>query len=144
MAKNSSKRKKQMKKKASHKLFFSKRFKKAVTRLKHMSPVKQKNAIANASNAFIRDISTTVKKIRNQASLVKPHHRKILRRHKKILRKLINPKVSLAKKRLILMKNQKGGIAPFLIPIIAAIISAVGGVGGAAVGGAVSAAVAKS
>ena len=130
-----------MNKKNSKILQVKKQFKNAMKHLQRMNPLKQRTAVVGASNKFIRDISGFLSKVRTKGDLVKPSHRKILRRHSKKLKKLVNPKTSIATKRLIL--SQKGGIAPALIPVIVALIGAGGGVAASAAGGAAHAAIMK-
>ena len=77
-----------------------------------------------------------IAKIRNKADLFTKKQIGQLRRYKRKLRILANKRSSVQKKRQIL--NQKGGIAPLLIPIIAAAIGSAGSVAGAAVHAAVS------
>ena len=120
---------------------FSKKFKHAMFKLNRLSPEKRRLATIGASNVFIRDITSALKKIRKRPHLVKgAKHRKVLKKHRKKLRRLVNPKLSINKKRHIL--TQVGGIVPFLIPVLVASIGAAGtaaaGIGGAAVHAAVS------
>ena len=112
------------------KLKVKKQFKDAITRLRRMTPVKQRASVVGSSNQFIRDVSSFLSKIRNAGHLLKASHRNTLRRHKKKLRKLVSANTPIHMKRLIL--SQKGGIAPFLIPIIVAAIGAGGSIGAAA------------
>ena len=119
---------------------FSNKFKRAMNTLKGLSPEKRRLATIGASNVFIRDVSSALKKIRTRPHLVKASHQKVLKKHRNKLRNLVNAKVSINKKRSIL--TQKGGIVPLLIPVICAAIGAAGttaaGVGGAAVHAAIS------
>ncbi len=119
-----------MTKHKQRKIKVNRKFLNAVSRLKRMKPLKQRAAAVGASNAFIRDVSGFFKRIRKQGHLVRPSHRKILRRHRKKLQKLVQAKTPINTKRLIL--SQKGGILPALIPIIVALIGAGGTVAGAA------------
>ena len=141
MSKRRGGKRKKHSKKNGKKLQVKRQFRRAVNHLQRMSPVKQRTAVVGASNKFIRDMSGFLSKIRSKGDLVKPSHRKILRRHRKKLKKLVNPKTSIARKRLIL--SQKGGIVPALIPIIVALIGAGGGVAASAAGGAAHAAISK-
>ena len=119
---------------------FSSKFKQAALKLNGMSAERRRLATVSASNSFIRDVSSAMSKLRKRPHLVKSAHQKVLRKHRKKLQQLVNPKVSIAKKRLIL--TQKGGIIPALIPVIVAAIGALGtataGIGGAAVHAAIS------
>ena len=127
-------------KKGKRSSIFSTKFTRAMQTLKRLSPEKRRLATIGASNVFIRDVSSALKKIRARPHLVKGKHRKVLKKHRNKLRRLVSAKVSVNKKRSIL--TQKGGIAPILIPIICASIAAAGstaaGIGGAAVSAAMS------
>ena len=118
------------------------KFKRAVMSLRRMKANNQRQAVAGASNAFIKDVSSVMNRIRNNPHTVSAKHKKVIKRHRKLLRKLVNKNTSIAAKRKILL--QKGGIVPFLIPIICASIGAAGSVAGAAVASAVGSAVARA
>ena len=119
------------KKRLTRKIHVKKQFKQALARLRRMTPVKQREAVWGASNVFVNDVVNFMKKIRHKGHLVKPSHRKILKRHRLKLRKLVHPKTSMHRKRMIL--SQKGGFLSILLPIIVALIGAGGGIGAAAV-----------
>ena len=126
-----------MAKRKKSKMTVKKKFKNAMFKLRRMGKKKQQNVIAGASREFIKDISAHLSKIRRQPKLVKKiKHRRQLKKYRGKLRRLVNPQVSLEKKRNILL--MKGGIAPFLIPIICASIGAAGTVGAAATGAAIA------
>ena len=116
----------------------SRKFFNAVRHLRRMSASAQRVSIAQASNAFINDIIKVLKYLKKRPHLVSTSHKKKLKKIKPRLRKLVHGKTSMVKKRNILM--QRGGIIPFLIPIIAAAIGAAGSVAS----GAVTAAIMKS
>ena len=123
-------------KQKSKKIAVKQKFVQAMSRLRRMKKNQQKAVVSKASNEFIRDVSGFMKKIRNKPNLVKKTaHRKTLKRYSKHLRKLIHAKTPIHKKRLIL--QQRGGIFPFLIPIIIAGISAAGSIGAAATSAAI-------
>lgn len=128
-------RKRRSKKRYGKKMQIKRQFKNAISRLHRMRPVKQRAAVVGASDKFIRDVSSFLSRIRKKGHLVKPSHRRILKKHKKKLRKLVHAKTPMHMKRLIL--SQKGGIIPALIPIIVALI----GAGGSVAAGATSAAI---
>lgn len=114
-----------------------KKFKNAMFNMRRMSKKKQQNVIAGASREFIKDISVYLSKIRRKPYLVKnSKHRRQLKKHRGKLQHLVSPQVSLDRKRKILL--MRGGIAPFLIPIICASIGAAGTVGAAATGAAIA------
>ena len=123
------------KKRQTRKVAVKRQFKQALARLRRMTPVKQREAILGSSSRFINDITNFMKKIRHKAHLVKPSHRRILKRHKKKLQKLVHPKTTVRRKRLIL--SQKGGFISILLPIIVALIGAGGSIGAGAVGAAI-------
>ena len=126
-----------MAKRKKSKMTVKKKFKNAMFKLRRMGKKKQQNVIAGASREFIKDISAYLSKIRRQPQLVKKFkHRRQLKKYRGKLRRLVNPQVSLEKKRNILL--MKGGIAPFLIPIICASIGAAGTIGAAATGAAIA------
>lgn len=118
------------------KLAVKSKFLHAARRLRQMKANAQKQTIANASNEFVRDVSSVMGRLRKRPDLVSSKHRKVIRRHRGKLQRLVNKKTSLQKKRKILMSS--GGIFPALIPIIAAAIGAAGSVGAGAVGAAIS------
>ena len=97
-----------------------KKFIKSISYLRRLKPQKQREMMLNSSNEFIRDISSFLAKIRKRPDLVTAKHRKVLKKHRNKLRKLVHAKTGVQSKRLIL--SQKGGIIPFLIPIITAVI----------------------
>ena len=112
------------------------KFKQAIKKLVKLNKATQRQLVKHSGNQFIRDFGMAIAKIRNKADLFTKKQIQQLRRYKRKLRILANSRSSLQKKRQIL--NQKGGIAPFLIPIIAAAIGSAGSVAGAAVHAAVS------
>lgn len=117
------------------KIAVKKKFVQAISRLRRMKPKKQRTTVVGASNEFIRDVSGFMGKMRRRPDLVKSSHRKVLKKYQKKLQKLVHAKTPMNKKRLILV--QKGGIIPFLIPIIVALIGAGGGIAGAATSAAI-------
>lgn len=113
-----------------------KKFRHAMLKMRRMSRQQQRKIVTGSSTEFIKDMSKFLSKLRTKAYLVKSSkHRRQLKRHKHKLRHLVNPSIPIEKKRKILL--MKGGIAPFLIPIICASITAAGGVGAAATSAAI-------
>ena len=112
------------------------KFKNAISRLRRMKPVNQRNAALASSNEFIRDISSLLSRVRGRPDLLKANHRNVLKRHRLKLKKLVHAKTPITAKRLIL--SQTGGILPLLVPIITALIGAGGAIGGAATHAAIS------
>lgn len=100
-----------------------------------MTPVKQRATVLSASDRFIHDFTKFLRNIRNKGHLMKPSHRRILKKHRNKLRKLVKANTPMNMKRLIL--TQKGGIVPFLIPLAVAMIGAAGTVGASAAGAAI-------
>ena len=112
------------------------KFKKAMFKLRRFKRQNQRLTVARASREFINDISQYLKKIQTRPHLVKnKKHRQTLKKHRGKLRRLVDPHLSTEKKRQILL--MKGGIVPFLIPIICASIGAAGSVGAAATSAAI-------
>ena len=111
------------------------KFATAIKKLQRMKVAKQRLAVNDASNEFIRDVSSFMSKIRKRPQAVKASHQKILKRHSRKLRKLIHAKTPIKSKRLIL--SQTGGIFPALVPIFSAIVAATGGIAGAATSAAI-------
>ena len=108
-----------------------KKFKDAMLKLRRMSKKQQYEVAAGASNEFIKDLVSYMKKLRNKPHLVKnSKHRKTLKKHRKQLRRLINSRVGVKSKRKILL--MKGGFLPLLIPIIMASIGGAATIGAAA------------
>ena len=105
-------------------------------KLRRMSKQRQRKVVAQASPEFVKDVGIFLRKIRTKPHLIRnAKHRRQLKRHRSKLLRLVNPHVSVEKKRRILL--MRGGIAPFLIPIICADIGAAGSVGAAATSAAI-------
>lgn len=122
--------------KKSSKVNVKPKFKQAMFKIRRMSKQGQRKIVAQASPQFVKDVGIFLSKIRNRPHLIKnAKHRRQLKRHGTKLRRLVNPHVSVEKKRRILL--MKGGIIPFLVPIICASIGAAGTVGAAATSAAI-------
>ena len=131
MAKRRSRRSKK-----SSKVYVKSKFKKAMFKLRRMSKQRQRKIVAQASPEFIKDVGIFLSKIRTEPHLIRnAKHRRQLKRQRSKLLRLVNPHVSVEKKRRILL--MRGGIVPFLIPIICAGIGAAGTVGAAATSAAI-------
>ena len=89
------------------------KFYRSLRQLKSMSTKHRCQAMKMANDNFVRKFCAHVRKLR-QAKL-KPEQRKILARHKSVLKKLANNRISLSNKRKIL--SQRGGFLP-LLPMI--------------------------
>ena len=120
---------------SKRKILVKRKFFNAVQALRKMKPKEQRKRTQNASKEFIDDITTFLKRLRRMPHLVKNRHRKVLKKLGKSLRKLVNKGTSVESRRKILL--QRGGIIPFLIPIICASIGAAGAVGASAAGAAI-------
>ena len=126
-----------------------KKFAKAIHSLRRMNARKQRESVSRASPEFIKDLTSTLRKIRKRGDLVPKKHHKTLSRHKHVLRKLVHPKTSIAQKRKLLTQTkskgkgqrggggQRGGVFPLLIPIIVAAIGGASSVAASAVGAAI-------
>ena len=117
------------------KIIVKRKFYNALQSLRRMSPKQQRLRAKNASKEFVTDVSNVMSKIRRRPNLVSNKHKKILRRYKKPLRQLVKKDSSAKRKRKVLLL--RGGILPFLVPIICAGIGAAGSIGASAVGSAV-------
>lgn len=109
----------------------------AVQALNRLSPSRQKQEVKVASNKFIHHLCSATCKLRRCNKLrLSPKMKRDFKRYGPKLRALTKQRTSIHKKRMIL--TQKGGILPFLVPIIVAGIGAAGGVGAAATHAAIS------
>lgn len=112
---------------------------KLISTLKRLSklPSSQlQRQIQLANHKFVNDLCAATRKLRYAKIKLTPTLRKKLTRHRQHLRSLANRRTSVQTKKKLL--TQRGGVLPFLIPLIVAGISAAGSVGAAAVHGAVS------
>ena len=112
---------------------------KLISTLKRLSklPSSQlQRQIQFANHKFVNDLCAATRKLRYAKIKLTPTLRKKLTRHRQHLRSLANRRTSVQTKKKLL--TQRGGVLPFLIPLIVAGISAAGSVGAAAVHGAVS------
>lgn len=121
--------------KRGQKIRVKRKFFNAMQSLRRMSRKQQRLRASNASNEFIRDVSSIMKKLRTKPHLVTNKHKRLLKRYKKPLRRLVQSGSSVKSKRKVLL--MRGGIIPFLIPIICAAIGAAGTVGAGAAGAAI-------
>ena len=119
------------------KINVKRKFFNAIHSLRRMKAKNQRLRTRIASSEFIKDVANILRRIRTRPELVKSaRHRKVLTKHKAILQKLVSKKSSSEQQRKLLLQK-RGGIFPFLIPIIAAAIGAAGSVGATAVGAAI-------
>ena len=110
------------------------KFVKALIRLRKLPLAEQRRQLQLANGRFIKDCCAATRKARY--AKVSPSLRKRLKRHRKALHTFVNPRTSLRKKKQVL--TQRGGILPFLIPLLVAGISATGSIGAAAAHAAIS------
>jgi len=99
------------------------KFGRAICRLRRLSPNQQVKALSSSNDSFVRSLCSKVKKLRH--AKLSPQLSQRLRRNAKTIRKLINAKTSMSKKRKIL--SQRGGIAPLLLAALPALGSLLGG-----------------
>lgn len=91
--------------------------------LSKAKPKLRQKLLQSAKPETIRAIAECVHNVCNGNVRISPKTKNRLKRHKACWRRLVDKKVSLKKKRKILM--QKGGFLPsFLIPVIGSIASA--------------------
>lgn len=122
-----SKRRMAKRKSGKRKSSKTQKFSSAIQSLRRMKASERCNAIRFANDKFIRDIVSHVKKLRNKK--VSPQVRKKMKNHSKYLRFIVNPKVSIQRKRKAL--SQKGGFLPALLPMLAPLaINLLGGIFG--------------
>lgn len=125
----------------AHRIPTKAKFAGAMRRLKGMTKAKQKAAIHGASNEFIRDMTSYLKKLKKRPDLIKnATHRKLVRKHRKKLQKFIHANTTIHQKRNILTQKggQVGGFITALVAIICAAIGAAGSIGAAATSAAIS------
>jgi hypothetical protein len=96
------------------------------------SPKRRKELIANADKDLVCTICDCAKNVLNGNVPMSKARKKKLVKHKKVLRALANPRISINRKRLA-FKNQTGGFLPLLIPLLAPILGIAGSLIGAAV-----------
>ena len=124
-----------LKNRKGNKIIVKRKFYNAMQILRHLKPKEQRLRTKKASKEFIQDISNVMAKLRKKPHLVSHHHKKTILKYKKPLQRLVKKSSSLKSKRNVLL--QRGGIIPFLIPIICASIGAAGTIGASAVGAAI-------
>jgi hypothetical protein len=138
--------------------FVKKSRKKAVRKIKPIKSFKtirnilykgDKNKIKMIDNESFKLMLNVLANILNEEIIIKPKLFKKMYKHKRIFRRLVDPRNTIDKSKKI-VANQKGGILPIfaaLIPLIAAAAPLIGkaalGIGAAAAGTAASAAIAK-
>jgi len=100
-------------------------FGKTINKLAHSSPKKRFGLIAKASPCFIKYLSHCACGILKGHIKLTKKKLKELRKEKKVLMKLVTPKLSLGKKKQLLMKEQIGGFLGVLAGIASATLSSI-------------------
>lgn len=109
------------------------KFKSIMKDLRSMNAADRVKNLKVANRKFIDEFSRHLMKLR-KSKTVSPAVRKKMKRHANKLRLLVNRRTSVDKRRRIL--TQKGGILPFLIPLLGGLIGpAIGGIAKAITGG---------
>ena len=102
------------------------KFLKNLEKLKSLKSSHKCQAVAMANNAFIRKLCAEVRKLRYKN--VNANTKKKIDKNRAMLRKIINPRTTLERKRYLL--SQKGGILPLIPILLSALGPALGGVSG--------------
>jgi hypothetical protein len=97
-----------------------KKFLPEIKRVARLTAKDRQKFVKTCSKDFIFCVCECIKNVLKDKLPLKPHHLKVLRKHKGVLRKLALKKTSLATRRKIL---QKGGFLAALLPAL------VGGLG---------------
>ena len=108
MAKTSRRRRRSTKRKNN-------KFSKAISSLRRMKSNDRYEAIRYANDAFIRDLCSKIGQLKHRK--LTSQQLKVVKKYKGKLKELCNRSNSINKKRQTL--SQKGGILPFLLPLIA-------------------------
>ena len=95
------------------------KFSQAISSLRKMKSNDRYDAIRYANDDFIRDICSQISKLKHKK--LTRQQEDIVRKYKSKLKVLTNRRNSIKKKRKAL--SQKGGILPFLFPLITPLIA---------------------
>ena len=116
MARRKVSRKKSARKKRKNRA--TSKFNYALRRLKTLKAPQQRQALSMANNAFLRHFVNHIKKLKRVKLPLRAS--KAFRKHRKTVRKLVNSRTSMSKRRTILSQKGKGSIFDFIksIPII--------------------------
>jgi len=95
-------------------------------RLKKLNAKEQRQAMSLANNAFIRQFISHIKQLKR--ARLSPEARKAFRKHKQAIRKLVNPRTSMSKRRTILCQRGRGAFYDFItsIPFLGQAIKYIG------------------
>ena len=110
MAKASRRRRKQSTRRSR-----KKRFSNAISSLRKMKSNDRYQAIRYANDDFIRDLCSKIGQLKHKK--LTPQQQRIVKKYRGKLKLLCNRSSSIKKKRQTL--SQKGGILPFLFPLLA-------------------------
>ena len=107
----------------------------AIKALSKMSPGQKHHYLQHANKKFVNDLCKATREVRYMNIKLSPSLRRRIKKHCKLLKAFVNPRTKLKRKKQLL--TQRGGIAPFLIPLLVAGIGAAGSVGAAATSAAI-------
>lgn len=93
-------------------------FSRALIRLKKLRAPQQRQAMSMANNAFIRQFVNHVKKLKHKKLPLRTA--KTFRKHRKQIRRLVNPRTSMLKRRALLTQRGGGMLFDFLksLPVV--------------------------
>ena len=100
----------------------------ALRRLKGMKPVQRCRALAKSNDKFIRRLCAALRRLRSTsaAKRLSAAKQRQVKQHRVILRRLVNPRLSIQKKRKLL--GQRGGfLASLLAGLIPTVVSTIAG-----------------
>jgi hypothetical protein len=100
----------------------SDRLQKFLNKLKKFRPLKRQKIIEAADDDLILCLCECAKNTLNSSVPLNKNQFKRLGQHKKILRKLVNKKVPLNKKRKAILSQGGGFLLPLIAPILAAVV----------------------
>lgn len=99
-----------------------KKFLPVLKKIKSSRAKKRKEIIENADDGLVLCLCDMAKNTLNSSVPLSKVQFKKLSLHKRILRKLINRKISVKKKRKAILKQGGGFLLPLIAPIIAAVV----------------------
>lgn len=95
------------------------RLSRAISSLRKMKSSDRYQAIRFANDSFIRDLCSKINQLKHKR--LTPQQQQIVKKYRSKLKVLCNRRTSIKKKRQTL--SQKGGILPFLLPLITPLIA---------------------
>lgn len=99
-----------------------KKFLPVLKKIKSSDAAKRTEIIENADDSFVLCLCDMAKNTLNSSVPLTKAQFKKLSLHKRILRKLINRKISVQKKKKAILKQGGGFLLPLIAPIIAAVV----------------------